>query len=100
MEPLYDPDPDEIIQSKIKNAQSSLFTLSDLLADLAADRTAESSVILAELENLARVLIQRMHEIKRDAALIQEMRIDIRNQQQAIAQQRAQTEDKLQKLNS
>jgi hypothetical protein len=41
-----------------------------------------------------------MHEIKRDAALIQEMRIDIRNQQQAIAQQRAQTEDKLQKLNS
>jgi hypothetical protein len=63
MEPLYDPDPDEIIQSKIKNAQSSLFTLFDRLADLAADRTAESSVILADLENLARVLIQRMHEI-------------------------------------
>jgi hypothetical protein len=100
MEPLYDPDPDEIIQSKIKNAQSSLFTLSDLLADLAADRTAESSVILAELENLARVLIQRMHEIKRDAVFIQEMRIDIRNQQQAIPQQRAQTEDKLRELSS
>jgi hypothetical protein len=33
MEPLHDPDPDEIIQSKVKNAQSSIFTLSDRLSD-------------------------------------------------------------------
>jgi hypothetical protein len=38
--------------------------------------------------------------IKRDSVFIQEMRIDFRNQQQAIAQQCAQTEDKLRELHS